>query len=93
MREETRQPPDSSLIPHPSSLIPSDQGTGALFADPSADRDVIGVAALPTLRHFSPRPLQVSQTCMEPARVAIQENADPARTMGVRQGGLEPVMQ
>jgi glutaconate CoA-transferase subunit A len=38
MKEETKELSDSSLIPHPSSLIPSDQGTGALFADPSADR-------------------------------------------------------
>src|SRR5262245_7806990 len=47
MKEERSQPDDSSLIPHPSSLIPSDQGTGALFSDPSANRAREAFAAKP----------------------------------------------
>src|SRR5438874_7304910 len=47
MKEEKRRASDSSLIPHPSSLIPSDQGTGALFADPSADRARAAFAGRP----------------------------------------------
>jgi glutaconate CoA-transferase subunit A len=47
MKEEKARPSDSPLIPHPSSLIPSDQGTGALFADPSADRARAAFAGRP----------------------------------------------